>query len=94
MEIRRATREDIPALTHLRPSVHAIHVAAHPDNFKPVTLAAATRDVEGLLDKDAEVSMSRLTYKLTIREARHETAALGLGQPFEGIEPSAESLEP
>ena len=52
MEIRRATQKDIPALAHLRPSVHNLHVAAHPDNFKPVTLAAATRDVASLLARD------------------------------------------
>lgn len=52
MEIRRATREDIPALAHLRPYVHALHVTAHPNHFKPVTPAAATRDVESLLDRD------------------------------------------
>jgi hypothetical protein len=51
MKNHRATRVDIPPLTHLRPYVHDIHVAAHPDNLKPVTPAAATRDVESLLGR-------------------------------------------
>ncbi len=52
MEIRLATREDIPALAHLRPYVHDIHVTAHPDNFKSATSEAATRDVESFFGRD------------------------------------------
>src|SRR5213082_1872887 len=35
MRIRQATRSDVPALVGLNRIVHALHVAAYPEKFRP-----------------------------------------------------------
>jgi ribosomal protein S18 acetylase RimI-like enzyme len=48
-EIRRATPDDVDALTALRPWVHDKHARAHPDNFKATQPGAARREAEAWL---------------------------------------------
>ena len=50
MQIRRATRADLAALTALNEQVHAIHVAERPDYFCRPEPAAVSKWLGGMLD--------------------------------------------
>lgn len=50
MKIRLATRNDLTVLAQLRPFVHDLHVAAYPENFKPLTPAQAQQEFACLLE--------------------------------------------
>ena len=52
IEVRRATRDDIEALTALWPSVHDKHVRANPWYHKPLAPGAARRLSEGLFTRE------------------------------------------
>src|SRR4051794_34604203 len=61
MDVRRAEGKDLGALVELHEEVHAIHLAARPDQFKAAVAGAMeTRFLELLASADAKVWVAEL----------------------------------